>query len=131
MANIRKKSGLKNQLIIAFPKPESIDQNYQPDTSLFSRLLFDAGVDLINLEYELSKLDTLFQVLDRNSEDDLDQNFILSSFRSVLSRLQDPLKIISKHYSLFLDNTNLSGVDSFGFVCDLDYKLWELEKKII
>ncbi len=131
MPNLRKKSEVQNQMLIEFPKPESIDQNSPPDRSVFSHLLFDTGVDLINLEYELSKLVTLFQVLDRSSGDDHDQNFILNHFRAALSNLQDPLKIICKYYSLFLNNTNLSGVDSLGFVVDFDYELEQLKEPVI
>lgn len=121
----------KNQMMIPFPEPESIDQNSLPDRSLFSRFLYDAGIDLINLEYELSKLDTLFQVLDRNSEDDHDQNFILHSFRVALSRLQDPLKIISEYYSLFLGSSNFNKDDGFYFVIDFEDALRQLEEKVI
>ena len=120
-----------NQMTIAFPETEKVERNSPPDRSLFSRLIFDAGVDLINLEYELSKLDTLFQVLDRNSEDDRDQNFILSRFQVALSELQDPLKIITKYYSLFLDASNRNEIDGFGLVVDLDYELGQLQEPVI
>lgn len=118
-------------MMIPFPQPESLDQNSPPDRSLFSRLLFDAGVDLINLEYELSKLDTLFQVLDRNSEDDQDQNFILCRFRVALSGLQDQLKIIGNYYSRFLDNSNRNELDGFYFVTELEDALRQLEEEVI